>query len=141
HLVENGLEPVGPFPMRRERPDGRVLGWRLLFPFERTWLTPWPMFIQWDEPDEERLRWERPGRHANGVVRVEAVRVAVADPAGMRERFRRQLGIESPERLGVELVGGAGGADGPVELVLATTDPERTGPLSLVGAQVTIVRR
>jgi hypothetical protein len=58
----------------------------------------------------------------------------------VRERFRRQLGMDEPERLGVELTAAEGGPEGPVELVLATSDAGRAGTFSLLGSQVAIVR-
>jgi catechol 2,3-dioxygenase-like lactoylglutathione lyase family enzyme len=133
--ARTGLEAVGPFAMQRRRPDGRVLGWRLLIPFGSSWLTPWPMFIQWDAADAERLSWERPGEHANGVTRVAGVRIAVRDPIRTRGLFERQLGLTFPEPFradvdgfGIELLEPpalglrAGAAEAPVELVLGATD-------------------
>ena len=72
-----GLKVVGPFEMRRERPDGRVISWRLVVPVDVPWRRPWPFFIQWDEPDDARLRHEQIGGHANGAQRVTGISVAV----------------------------------------------------------------
>jgi catechol 2,3-dioxygenase-like lactoylglutathione lyase family enzyme len=74
-----GLEMVGPFEMRRERPDGRALTWRLLVPVDIPWRRRWPFFIQWDDPDEERLSVEGVGAHPNGARAVTGVAVAVRD--------------------------------------------------------------
>lgn len=74
-----GLEMVGPFEMRRERPDGRALAWRLLVPVDVPWRRRWPFFIQWDDPDEERLSVEGVGAHPNGARAVTGVAVAVRD--------------------------------------------------------------
>jgi catechol 2,3-dioxygenase-like lactoylglutathione lyase family enzyme len=74
---ETGLEMVGPFEMRRERPDGRALTWRLLVPEDIPWRRRWPFFIEWDAPDQERLAMEGVGDHPNGSRSVAGVAVAV----------------------------------------------------------------
>jgi catechol 2,3-dioxygenase-like lactoylglutathione lyase family enzyme len=78
-MREAGLVMVGPFEMRRERPDGRALTWRLLVPVDVPWRRRWPFFIQWDDPDEERLSVEGVGAHRNGARAVTGVAVAVRD--------------------------------------------------------------
>jgi catechol 2,3-dioxygenase-like lactoylglutathione lyase family enzyme len=78
-MREAGLVIVGPFEMRRERPDGRALTWRLLVPVDVPWRRRWPFFIQWDDPDEERLSVEGVGAHRNGARAVTGVAVAVRD--------------------------------------------------------------
>jgi Glyoxalase-like domain len=158
---DTGLEAAGPFAMRRRRPDGRILGWRLLVPFGQSWLTPWPMFIQWDAPDAERLSWERPGHHANGITRVAGLALSVRDPDRIRDGFQRQLGLAFPEPAAadvdgvrIELVTGPDATDQPLELTLASDDLERvrsaTGgaldagavripPSRLFGARIAVV--
>ena len=76
---EAGLEMVGPFEMRRARPDGRTLNWRLLVPEDIPWRRRWPFFIEWDDPDAERLSVEGVGKHRNGARSVSGVSVAVRD--------------------------------------------------------------
>ena len=76
---EAGLEMVGPFEMKRERPDGRALTWRLLVPQDIPWRRRWPFFIEWNDPDQERLAVEGVGDHANGARSVSSVAVAVKD--------------------------------------------------------------
>jgi catechol 2,3-dioxygenase-like lactoylglutathione lyase family enzyme len=78
-MREAGLEMVGPFEMRRERPEGRTLTWRLLVPEDIPWRRRWPFFIQWDDPVEERLSVEGVGAHPNGARAVTGVAVAVRD--------------------------------------------------------------
>jgi catechol 2,3-dioxygenase-like lactoylglutathione lyase family enzyme len=78
-MREASLEMVGPFEMRRERPDGRALTWRLLVPVDVPWRRRWPFFIQWNDPDEERLSVEGVGAHPNGARTVTGVAVAVRD--------------------------------------------------------------
>ena len=76
-MREAGLEMVGPFEMRRERPEGLALTWRLLVPEDIPWRRRWPFFIEWDAPDEERLAVEGVGDHPNGARSVCGVAVAV----------------------------------------------------------------
>lgn len=76
---EAGVEMVGPFEMRRARPDGRALSWRLTVPGDVPWRRRWPFIIQWDAPDEERLAVEGVGAHENGATSVVGVSVAVRD--------------------------------------------------------------
>jgi Glyoxalase-like domain len=65
--------------MKREKPDGRELTWRLLVPEDIPWRRRWPFFIEWDDPDEVRLAVEGVGNHANGARSVSSVGVAVRD--------------------------------------------------------------
>src|ERR687889_1397134 len=78
-MREASLEMVGPFEMRRARPDGRTLTWRLLVPEDIPWRRRWPFFIQWDDPDEERLSIEGVGNHPNGAGSITGVSVVVRD--------------------------------------------------------------
>lgn len=78
-MRESGLEMVGPFEMRRDRPDGKALAWRLLVPEDIPWRRRWPFFIEWDDPDEERLAVEGVGEHRNGSSSVSGISVAVRD--------------------------------------------------------------
>ena len=92
-FAATGLPAVGPFPMKRMRPDGNLLTWRLVVPNGNSWRVPWPFFIQWDQPDETRLGWERSGGHANGASRVVGVSVAVKDLDAAADLYDRKLGI------------------------------------------------
>jgi hypothetical protein len=76
---EAGLEMVGPFEMKRERPDGRALTWRLLVPEDIPWRRRWPFFVEWNDQDEVRLAVEGVGDHVNGARSVSGVGVAVKD--------------------------------------------------------------
>lgn len=80
-MREAGLELVGPFEMRRERPNGRTLTWRLLVPVDIPWRRRWPFFIQWDDPIEKRLAVEGVGAHLNGASMLTGVAVGVCDLA------------------------------------------------------------
>jgi catechol 2,3-dioxygenase-like lactoylglutathione lyase family enzyme len=93
-----GFEMVGPFEMRRERPDGRALNWRLLVPVDVPWRRRWPFFIQWDDPDEERLSVEGVGAHPNGARAVTGVAVAVRDLEEAVRLYSTLFGAEAGHR-------------------------------------------
>jgi catechol 2,3-dioxygenase-like lactoylglutathione lyase family enzyme len=48
-------------------------------PVDVPWRRRWPFFIQWDDPDEERLSVEGVGTHPNGARALTGVAVAVRD--------------------------------------------------------------
>lgn len=122
-LTAAGIEVAGPIVRSRVRPDGRTLGWRLLFPFGTTWGTPWPMFIQWDGADADRLEWERPGRHENGVTGVAGLRIAVPDLAAASTAYERMgLGAGPRRNVGgtwIELAERPDSPGGVAEVVLS----------------------
>jgi catechol 2,3-dioxygenase-like lactoylglutathione lyase family enzyme len=95
---EAGLEMVGPFEMRRERPDGRVLTWRLLVPEDIPWRRQWPFLIEWDTPDQERLAVEGVGDHPNGARSVSGVAVAVKDLEEAVRLYSNLFGLEPSRR-------------------------------------------
>jgi catechol 2,3-dioxygenase-like lactoylglutathione lyase family enzyme len=74
-----GQDTEGPSPMRRVRPDGLVLEWKLLIPGGVAWRRPWPFFISWALPDTERLAIERPGTHRVPMLGLAGISVAVED--------------------------------------------------------------
>jgi catechol 2,3-dioxygenase-like lactoylglutathione lyase family enzyme len=88
-----GMPAVGPFAMKRMRPDAKLLSWRLLVPEGTAWRVPWPFLIQWDQDDATRLGWEKPGMHANGAERVAGVSIAVRDLAAAAELYESRLGL------------------------------------------------
>jgi catechol 2,3-dioxygenase-like lactoylglutathione lyase family enzyme len=89
-----GLAAVGPIAMQRMRPDGHLLSWRVLGTGGGPWRQPWPFLIQWDVPDDQRLLWEKPGRHLNGVTGWAGVAIAVHDLERAIDLYQRQLGLE-----------------------------------------------
>ncbi len=140
-----GQEVEGPTPMRRRRPDGTVLEWRLLIPGAVAWRRPWPFFISWSLPDAERLTIERPGSHLAGVAAVSGISVQVEDLERARALYAAVLGppaVASDARLAfrvgdltIELVGPSDGrapglarGPGPFELRLRLKDPGRPRP-------------
>lgn len=89
---EAGIEMVGPFEMRRARPDGRTLNWRLTVPVDVPWRRRWPFVIEWNDPDEERLAVEGVGAHENGATAVVGVSVAVRDLEEATELYSTLFG-------------------------------------------------
>ena len=92
-FARTGLPAVGPFAMKRMRPDAKLLSWRLLVPHGSSWRVRWPFFIQWDQSDETRLSWERSGGHSNGASKVVGASVAVKDLDAAGDLYERKLGI------------------------------------------------
>lgn len=92
------LAAQGPFAMQRLRPDGRLLAWRLLVPGGVSWREPWPFLIHWDIPDEQRLSWEKPGSHPNGVTRWTGIAIAVRSLESAIDLYQRQLGLALSQR-------------------------------------------
>lgn len=78
-LAAFGAASTGPFEMQRERLDGHVLKWRLLFPNGRIWRDVAPFVIDWITPDADRLAWDALAPHANGVIGVAALSILAAD--------------------------------------------------------------
>ncbi|QBD80799.1 hypothetical protein EPA93_34460 [Ktedonosporobacter rubrisoli] len=85
------------FAMKRLRPDGKELTWRLFTPGAVAWRRPWPFIIQWDTPDTERLLIEQPGRHLNGANKWVRIAVATRDVAGLIPLYRDKLGLQQQE--------------------------------------------
>lgn len=98
---DTGLDAVGPFSMERMRPDGLLLKWKLLIPGGAAYRNPWPFFIQWELPDDERLSHEQPGSHPLGATRVSAVVVAAADKKAAQHLYSNQLGLTLVEEADV----------------------------------------
>ncbi len=125
------------FPMRRQRPDGLVIEWRLAFPAGPPWRQPLPFLIQWDTPDEIRLP-TAPPVHPLGVTGLARVAARARDPeqaarqyatlleqpAPTDGRLRFQLGALTIE---VQPMGdGPAGHEGLAEVDLATADLARS---------------
>jgi catechol 2,3-dioxygenase-like lactoylglutathione lyase family enzyme len=90
----SNLDALGPSAMQRKRPDGHLLTWSLLLPNGLAWGQPWPFLIQWNVPDEQRLAWEKPGTHLNGVIGCKGIAVAVRHLESAIDLYQRQLGLE-----------------------------------------------
>src|SRR5579875_3726788 len=130
-----GLGAAEPFAMQRMRPDGHLLSWSLLVPGGVSWRQRWPFFIHWDLSDEQRLAWEKPGAHANGVVRWTSIAIGVHDLESAIDLYQRQIGLTLEQRNDVPVLAACGATfrvgpsiiellaptgEGPVQHMLAT---------------------
>lgn len=89
-----GFDDIGaPVTMRRARPDGTEFAWRLLIPGGAAFRRTWPLLIQWDTSEAERLRAEPPGDHANGVTGVRELSVVVPTLDEARTTYEHHLGV------------------------------------------------
>ena len=89
---------LGPFPMERIRSNGERLSWRLLVPGASAWRRPWPFFIEWDTPVDERLEPDWPAHHPNGASSVAGVGVVVRDVSEPLKLYVRHLGFTIEHR-------------------------------------------
>lgn len=55
-FLQAGFDTYGPKEYTRHRPDGSVLKWQLLYVGKPEQTVRFPFFIQWDEPDNVRLK-------------------------------------------------------------------------------------
>ena len=132
-----GFTCSDPFPMRRQRPDGLMIEWRLAFPGGPPWRQPLPFLIQWDTPDEIRLP-AVPPVHPLGVTGIARVAVRANDPKQAGRQYATLLEQPVPTagqthfQLGaltieVEPAGdGPAGHEGLAEVDLATPDLTRS---------------
>ncbi|MFZ0216308.1 MAG: VOC family protein [Candidatus Dormiibacterota bacterium] len=135
-FAEQGILVPPLIPRDRLLPGGDRLRWRLAIPGGQSWLTPWPMLIQWDTTDAERLRWEAPGHHRNGVSGVGGIQLRAADPDLVERVFVGALGLPARRTPGrttfpvgaclLEVAPAADGDGGPTTLVLSSADLDRT---------------
>ncbi len=128
-VAQAGLEAFGPFAMERARPDGRVLKWRLLVPNQSAWRRPYPFFIQWDVPDEERLAWEKPGIHPLGATAVAGVAVTVRDLAGAKTLYQQHFGLTLLAEDAVPELGARRARFGLGSSAIDLLTPEAAGPV------------
>lgn len=97
-LRKAGIDCSDPFPMRRERPDGVVLEWRLAYPGGPPWGQPLPFLIQWDTHDSVRLP-TAPPKHPIGATGIARVVVRADDPAAAAHRYAVLLGQAADEAI------------------------------------------
>ena len=124
-----GLEALGPYSMERLRPDGLLLRWRLLVPGGTAWRKVWPFFIEWEMPDDERLRFEQPGVHAIGAQGVSSVSVLVDEMDPVLDMYSRQLGLKLEQVGGVAHLNAKRATYRIGEFSIHLFCPTGTGPL------------
>lgn len=86
-----GLEVHGPLPLSRERPDGSVLSWKLLYIGDGEDHLGLPFFIEWGEPDDARredlTEQKTLGIHERGALYVDSVGMAVKDSEATMKKW------------------------------------------------------
>jgi hypothetical protein len=124
--------------MRRTRPDGSVLSWRLLVPRGDSYRRPWPFFIQGDQPDQERLVAERAGEHPNRVTAVAGVEIGVRDVA-RAQAWYEPMGMASTSSEtslgGFQVKLTRSSEDGPTVVTLASSDLAVTAAVLRAGGE------
>jgi catechol 2,3-dioxygenase-like lactoylglutathione lyase family enzyme len=143
-LARGGLAVSGPFAMERLRPDGTRLSWRLVIPGDGSYRRPWPFFIQWDQPDADRLARDGGGAHPNGALGVRSLTVGVRDLEAARHLYADVLGLEptgvrgfraGPARIDLE----QRALDGPAAIVL-DAPARRDLDLARAGGRISLER-
>jgi catechol 2,3-dioxygenase-like lactoylglutathione lyase family enzyme len=94
-----------PFAMERTRPDGTKLSWRLFIPGGTAWRRPWPFFIQWDQPDEQRLQVEKAGKHANGANAWIEAAIGVKELVDVLDLYQDRIGLTRQDTEIVQVLG------------------------------------
>ena len=96
-LKSFGLQVEGPVPGQRQRPDGRVLRWSLLFASSAHVNLPFPFFIQWEDPDEHRKQdLEQQGviqNHPLGPLHIEEIWFVTRTPEETSHLWGEWLGL------------------------------------------------
>lgn len=87
------LQFEGPFALGRPAAEGHEVTWRMLMPGGVVWRRAWPMLVEWDTPDDERLKLEPPDQHANTVTGVTSIALVVANLTSARSVYHDQLGL------------------------------------------------
>ena len=126
-----GFSGIGmPVAMQRARPDGTGFAWQLLIPRGEAFRRTWPLLIQWDTSDTERLRAEPAGDHDNGVVGVRALSVVVPSLDDARSVYGTQLGVALASAAPIEELGASVLEARIGELDLALLAPAGEGPIA-----------
>ena len=79
--------------MQRRRPDGAELTWRVVLVGGAAWRRPWPMLVQWETPDDERVSLEPPVAHPNGARGIAGIAIAVANLETASSIYQDNLGL------------------------------------------------
>ncbi|MEB3751904.1 VOC family protein [Geobacillus sp. FSL W8-0032] len=90
-LKSKGFTPIGPFPGSRQRDDGKLLTWSMLFiRDDADGAFRYPFFIQWGKRDDVRMNELAPlMRHANGAPSLSSVSVYVRSLDRAVNSYRR----------------------------------------------------
>lgn len=97
-LEELGVGAAGPFYMNRERPDGRLVEWRLAVPGGSPWRKPWPYLIDWISGGDDLPAGAGGGagglRHENRTTGAAGVSLMVRDAEEAVRIYEQGLGLE-----------------------------------------------
>jgi len=55
HFKDNNIPFVGPIYSSREKPDGTIISWQMVFPIYNPTEETLPFLIQWDQSEEQRI--------------------------------------------------------------------------------------
>jgi hypothetical protein len=126
-----GFGGIGlPVAMQRARPDGSLFTWQLLIPRGEGFRRTWPLLIQWQTSDAERLRAEPAGDHANGVRGVRGLRVVVPSEADACAVYETQLGVPLAPAVQLEELSAAAFVARIGDLDLSVLAPAGAGPVA-----------
>lgn len=98
-LRSKGVTVTGPFPGQRQRADGQVIRWKMLFLESESSELPLPFLIEWEQSDEARradlqqIGAMRP--HPAGELRLGFVACAVRDLEVSVARWRTLFDLEA----------------------------------------------
>jgi hypothetical protein len=111
-----------------------MLSWRLVIPGDGSYRRPWPFFIQWDQPDAERLARDGATAHPNGARGIRSITVGVRELAAARTLYADVLGLPSASRdtfrAGPATISLAEAPeDGPAAITLASTTRRELDPI------------
>ena len=100
-LKKAGFPVYGPLSGERVRADGQIIKWSLLFPENKPEEMPLPFFIQWEKPDEERLRelaeQRVTGSHITGNPKFESVGFVVHNLEQVISTWRNLFDLKPSE--------------------------------------------
>lgn len=98
-LKEHGLQIEGPLPGQRQRPDGHVIRWSLLFARSPLSSLPLPFFIQWEDSDERRMldlgKLGVIGEHALGELEIREIAFVTSQPERTARLWKQWFGLYS----------------------------------------------
>lgn len=100
-LRSKGIRVRGPFPGSRQRSDGRVISWKMLFLERESDDLPLPFFIQWEQTDEERRADLAQNGiiapHPAGEIALDYVAYAVGDLDKTGKQWQDLFSLEAKE--------------------------------------------
>ena len=78
-----GFNVIGPERFSRTRPDGSIISWQLLYVGSDDLQLDLPFFIQWDEPEQQRVQELKSlgtiQNHPAGPIKIEEVSFVVSN--------------------------------------------------------------